>query len=156
MIKQDEAGGHLVKTKKPIANKLLERTPDIVDNWSDDEYPDAQGIGYFPLGNAGVVGYVDSVNGAASEACWEFNATKHEMKTIAKHWYRELTKIDLFWFQHQTSGSIEWRTAIYARRRLNRLRNHIGDMVDEAIAEVDSEFQEILGHELFEQFQNQR
>ena len=141
---------------KPKLNRLSELLLQVYDDETDPEYPDTEGIGHYLLGDA-CVGYIESVNGPGAEACWESQATRHELQVLAKHWYRELTDIDLFWFLHQTTGSTEWRTAIYATRRLQRIRRTIGDeLIDEAIAEVDAEFREELGDAKWQEFKDQR
>ena len=123
----------------------------------DPEFPDTEGIGYHFHGEDKLIGYVENINGPGARGCWEFQATHHEMKIIAKHWYRQLTDIDLFWFKHRTSGSTEWRTVEYAKRRLQRIRYWIGDApVLEAISEVDAEFRQEFGDTEWEQFKAQR
>ena len=100
----------------------------------DPEFPDTEGIGYETFPDGSVIGYVESVNGKEAEGCFGFEATRHELKVLAKYWYRELTDIDLLWLFNQTAGSTEWRTAKYATRRIARIRTMIGDLVDEVVA----------------------
>ena len=58
---------------------------------------------------------------------------------------------------HQTTGSTEWRTAIYATRRLQRIRRTISDdLIDDAIADVDAKFRQQLGDTKWERFKAQR
>ena len=138
-------------------DRLSEVVLQVFADQTDDEYPDTEGIGYHALGDRGWIGYIEWVNGPGAEACYDFQATCHELRVVAKYWYRELTDIDLFWFLQQTTGSNEWRTAIYATRRLHRIRRIIGDaLIDEAIAEVDAEFRQELGDTKWEQFKAQR
>ena len=123
----------------------------------DPEFPDTEGIGYHRFGRDNWIGYIENVNGPGARGCWEFQATHHEMKIIAKHWYRQLTEIDLFWFQHQTSGSTEWRSVEYAKRRIQRIRYWIGDApILEAVYEVDAEFRQELGDAEWKRFKAQR
>jgi len=128
---------------------------------SDDllgECPDTEGLGYHHIRGMDVIGYIESVNGTGATPCWDFEATRFEMLVIAKHWYRELCDIDLFWFQHQTTtGSTEWRTARYASRRIHRIRRLISDgPVDKVGTEVDGELREIPGESEWRQFEAQR
>ena len=138
-------------------DRFSEVAAQVFDDQTDPEYPDTEGIGYYLLGDRDWIGYIESVNGPGAQACNELQATRHELKVFAKYWYRELTDIDLFWFLHQTTGSTEWRTAVYATRRLQRIRRFIGAaLVDDAIAEVDAEFRQKLGDTQWEQFKAQR
>lgn len=81
------------------------------------------------------------MNGGQSECCELFDPSKFEMLLIAKYWHRELTRIKSVYADTSSTGSAEWRIAIYAERRLERIRHHLGDeILDEALAEVDAEF----------------
>ena len=123
----------------------------------DPEYPDLEGLGYHLFSDGSCIGYVERVNGGECRACFEFDATRHELKVVAKYWYRELTKLDLDWFFHHTTGSTQWRTAAYAWRRIQRIRHMIGDeLVDEVIAEVDRYYCQQVGKAEWERFNANR
>jgi len=150
---------HDERSKEKPENRVekTDYTADGIENVDDDtledpEFPDTEGIGYETLPGGSVMSYIERVNGGEAEACFEFQATRHELKILAGYWYRELMDIELFWFADQTSGSTEWRTAKYATRRIARIREMIGDLADEAIAEVDAEFRKQMGETEWERF----
>ena len=84
------------KRKSESRNDLNVMTCDDAVN---PGFPDTEGIGYNAFIGGSTIGYIESINGPQSEACRQFQPTQYEMKIIAKFWYRELTDIDLFWFQ---------------------------------------------------------
>ena len=123
----------------------------------DGQSPHTEGIGFHTLPSAEVIGSVERVNGSEAKTCLEFQATRHELNVLAEHWYHVLTDIELFWFLDRTTGSIEWRTATYAARRLRRIRAILGDQsIDEVIARIDAEFAQQLGETVWSQFKAQR
>ena len=143
------------KPENPV--EKTDYTADGIENVDDDtledpEFPDTEGIGYETLPGGSVMGYIERVNGGEAEACFEFQATRHELKILARYWYREFMEMELVWFSHRTTGSREWRTAKYATRRLARTRRMIGDLVDEVIAEVDAEFRKRIGESEWARF----
>ena len=100
---------------------------------------------------------LSSLNGPAAGVCTRCQATRHELMLLAKHWYRELTRIDLSWFQHQATSSSEWRTAQDAKRRLKQIRSSIGDdLFEQAVSDIDAEFREQLGEDEWRRFGAQR
>ena len=137
----------------PAVIRFPDDTEDIIDDSLEDpEFPDTEGIGYDSCPDGSVLGYVEHVNGPQAEACFEFQATRHELMILAGYWYRELMEIELLWFADQTTGSTEWRTAKYATRRIARIRRMIGDLADEAFSEVDAEFRKLMGEAEWDRF----
>lgn len=146
------------KRRRHKFDRLSEVLLQVFDDEADDACPDTEGIGYYLVGDREWIGYIESVNGREAKSCdYQYLTTDHELRVLAKYWYRELTNIDLTWFLHQTTSSTEWRTAVYATRRLHRIRRNIGDsLFHDAIAEIDAEFRQKLGDAKWEQFKAQR
>ena len=112
------------------------------------QYPDAE-----RLEPNGGVGHVDHVNGPGARARREFIATQYELEELTRMWVR--TRLDLAFFFHlyRTSGSREWREAVYADRRTDRLQRILGaDIVNRITTEVEQEFRESFGDEEWERF----
>jgi hypothetical protein len=105
---------------------------------SDDSY----GLGAW--GNERfVVGHVPEING--SEACEvpEFVPTRHELIEVAKYWLHRLLDNRLWFFETGQSGSSEWRTNVYANRRINRIAEILPEQeLNQAIEEVERDFKQ--------------
>ena len=88
-----------------------------------------------------VIGYVEEVNGPEGAEVQEFVATRHELLVLVKHWERRALEIDFFWFWSAQTSSCEAREKAFARQRVNRVAELLGDaVVDEAVSEVWKDF----------------
>jgi hypothetical protein len=118
-----------------------------------DEHPvkarlsaDSEGLGAWGgvWGNERfVVGHVPEVNG--SEACEvpQFVPTKRELIQIAKYWFQRRLDNDFYFFVFGQTGSSEWRTNVYANRRINRIADILPEQeLNQAIEEVEHDFKQ--------------
>lgn len=87
---------------------------------------DARGLGPSETGMF-VIGLVDSIVGEDGAEVPELVATKYESLVLVRHWATEIIDLDFMYFLYGCTGSSEWRTRVYANRRLNTLANVIGD-----------------------------
>jgi hypothetical protein len=95
-----------------------------------------------PIGGEGLlIGGVDEVNGAGATEIPEFVPTRHELVQLAKYWRHVWLDDVFFMYWTSTTSSTELRREAFARRRLNRIAESIGDdILGSAINEVDEEF----------------
>jgi hypothetical protein len=103
---------------------------------------DSEGLGAW--GNERfVIGHVPEVNG--SEACEvpQFVPTKHELIQIAKYWFQRRLDNDFYLFVFGQTGSSEWRTNVYANRRINRIADILPEQeLNQSIEEVEHDFKQ--------------
>jgi hypothetical protein len=100
-----------------------------------NEYLGAMRCGTFSIG------YVEEVNGTGAQEVQEFLPTRHELLQLVKYWARVDVDIEYFYFCCQQSGSTEMRRSTFARRRLARIADLLGDeAVDQAIEEAFADY----------------
>jgi hypothetical protein len=87
---------------------------------------DALGLGPRQAGPF-VIGLVDSIAGEGGVEVREFVATKHELLVLARHWATEIIDLGFAYFLYGCTGSSEWRTRVYADRRLSTIAKAIGE-----------------------------
>lgn len=105
--------------------------------------PDSEGLGFW--GNqAFTVGYVDEVNGPNSVEMPEFVPTRYELIQLAKYWATIVIDLRFDYFLYTTTGSSEWRLDAFARRRVGRIgeilgQDEINKVIDQAYEEYGKE-----------------
>jgi hypothetical protein len=82
---------------------------------------DAQGLG--PSGVA--CGVYDITGDGGVEV--SFVPTKNEVLQLARYWATEIITLDFYFFLYGQTGSEEWRTYLFAERRLNRISQLVGE-----------------------------
>lgn len=109
-----------------------------------------------PVGGESIlIGCIDEVNGAGAKEIPEFVPTYHELVQLAKHWERIWLDNMFFMYWSSQTGSSELRLEAFARRRLNRIAEAIGDcVVGNAINEVDEEFGKGCDRRTWNHFRN--
>ena len=101
---------------------------------------DAGGLGPMQVG-ALTIGRVDEIVGEGGVEKPDFVPIGHEVHVLLKYWVTTLTDLDFDSFLYASTGSSEWRTRAFARRRLNRLLKVIGKEAGEkAYREAEAEF----------------
>jgi hypothetical protein len=106
-----------------------------------------------PWGNKTIiVGYVDEVNGAAASESWGFVPTRHELIQLVEYWERIALEDEWFWFTTGQVGSDDRRQRAFARRRVNRIWDLLGDEVEQAIDRVHKEFAKDIDPKLWDIF----
>jgi hypothetical protein len=99
---------------------------------------DNEGLGAIQAGSF-TVGWVDEVNGPGVEAV-AFVPTRHELLQFVKYWAGVALDTEYFWFLYKQSGSSDRRQHTFARRRINRAAQILGEAdVSKAIEEVCDE-----------------
>ena len=85
--------------------------------------------------------YADWVNGPGAQEIPEFNATRHELLVLVKHYEKKALDHEYFCFLYATYGS-DWEREIdFARRRIARIADLLGeDAVGRVVSEVATEF----------------
>lgn len=87
------------------------------------------------------VGLVDIIAGKGGVEVAGFVATKDELLQLARYWATEILNLDFTYFLYQCTGSSEWRTSLFARRRLDRIADLIGTQeVSNAFNEAEQAF----------------
>ena len=110
------------------------------------EIEDNKGLGAWP--GPQKVGSVLEVNGPDAREFSEYSPSHYELEVLARHWQKTALDIELEWFFLATTGSTEIRLGPYARRRLARIAQTIGDdAVDEVIEQVNQEARDRLGED---------
>ena len=101
---------------------------------------DAGGLGPMHAGSI-VIGRVDEIVGEGGVEKRDYVPIGHELCVLLKYWVTTLTDLDFDSFLYASTGSSEWRTRAFARRRLNRLLQVIGKEAGEkAYHEAEAEF----------------
>jgi hypothetical protein len=119
-------------------------------DYRSDEYPvkatlsaDSEGLGAWGDKKTFVVGHVPEVNGSEAFEVPEFVPTKHELIEIAKYWFQRRLDNRFWFFETAQTGSSEWRTNVYAVRRINRMAEIVPEQeLDQAIEEVERDFKQ--------------
>lgn len=75
------------------------------------------------------IGYVEEVNGPGAEEVQGFLPTRHELMQLAKYWAKVEIDINYFYFCYQQTGSTEIRRGPFARRRVARIADVLGEEV---------------------------
>lgn len=88
------------------------------------------------LGPMKVIGYFPEVSGSGAKEIPEFNATKYELITLAKHWAEVAISLEYYWFISKKDDKNDDRKRKFAWRRVNRIRNLLDEEVDVAVEEV--------------------
>jgi hypothetical protein len=104
-------------------------------------------------GRGFTVGFIDEVNGPASDECPGFHPSRHELEVLAKYWFdRRLSVVTRCWL-HDQYGSDYIRIPHYADRRLDRIENILGEEQFSALVqEVKEKHRRALGDEAWEAF----
>jgi hypothetical protein len=104
--------------------------------------PDSVDLGCWHLGDGRfVIGYVEEVNGPGAVEIPGFVATRHELIQLVKYWATVEIERDFDWFVYQGTGSSELRRRAFARRRIARIAEALGEEeVAKAVREAHSEF----------------
>ena len=88
----------------------------------------------------------DEVNGPGGVACPGYVPTRHELLQLVRYWITEFLRIETFFFFEGQVGSADWRTSVYAVRRLNRIVGVLGrEAVDAVVSDVKNEFRSASG-----------
>lgn len=87
----------------------------------DNEHVQPMGI------NGGVVGFVEEVNGPGAQEIPGFVPTRQALLLLAHHWEKKAIGIEMFCFTYGQVGSSDMRIQPYARRRVNRIMDLLGD-----------------------------
>jgi hypothetical protein len=101
--------------------------------------PDSEGLGFW--GNQGfTVGYVDEVNGPNSVEMPDFMPTRYELIQLAKYWATIVIDLRFDYFLYGQTGSSEYRRSVFAKRRIARIAEILGQeevnkMIDHAYEE---------------------
>jgi hypothetical protein len=95
-----------------------------------------------PWGNeAMVIGYVDEVNGNDAAEVSGFVPTRHELLQLVEYWERVALETAWWWFTTGQVGSSEMRRRTFARCRVNRIWDLLGEEeVGQTIDRVHAEF----------------
>ena len=121
---------------------------------SDQEQDDREGLGYLTAPGA-VLCFVHEVNGPGGVACAGYVPTRHELLQLVRYWITEFLRIETFFFFEGQVGSADWRTSVYAVRRLNRIVGVLGkEAVDAVVSDVKNEFRRRFGDSDWEAFEN--
>jgi hypothetical protein len=102
--------------------------------------PDSEGLGFW--GNQGfTVGYVDEVNGPNSAEMPELVPTRYELIQLAKYWATIALDLRFDYFLYTQTGSSEWRLDAFARRRVGRIGEILGqEEIEKVIAQAYEEY----------------
>ena len=101
---------------------------------------DAQNLGPIPVRGV-MLGAVDMIVGEGGLEVPEFVVTKQELLELARYWATEITERDFTFFLYGSTGSSEVHSQVFAHRRLNRIRNLIGqDEVAKAFTQAELDF----------------
>jgi hypothetical protein len=76
-----------------------------------------------------VTGHVDEIHGETERPVPEYIPTKHELMQLAKYWGEVCADSQFRAIMYDSNGSREWCLSIYARDRLSRIAELIGDDV---------------------------
>ena len=102
--------------------------------------PDGEGLGWYS-NERFVIGHVDEVNGPGSQEVPAFAPTRRELFELAKYWATIELRLDFSWFVTQQTGSSEIRLGPFARRRLARIAEVLGEEeAGKAVQEAHTEF----------------
>jgi hypothetical protein len=101
--------------------------------------PDSEGLG-FRANQGFTVGYVDEVNGPNSVEMPEFVPTPYELIQLAKYWATIVIDLRFDYFLYTQTGSSEYRRSVFAKRRIARIAEILGQeevnkMIDQAYEE---------------------
>jgi len=101
--------------------------------------PDSEGLG-FRANQGFTVGYVDEVNGPNSVEMPEFVPTRYELIQLAKYWATIVIDLRFDYFLYTQTGSSEYRRSVFAKRRIARIAEILGQeevnkMIDQAYEE---------------------
>ena len=98
-------------------------------------------------------GYVDEVSGRGAEEIHGFVPTRHELLQLVKYWEDVYLDYAMMWFFYATAGSDWLRKQSFARHRIGRIADILGDdEVNKAIDEVCSKMREQIGDRYWEIF----
>jgi hypothetical protein len=86
------------------------------------------------------IGYLDDVNGPGAAEVVGFVPTRHELLELAKYWTNVAVDIEYDWFLYGQVGSSDMRRRPFARRRIGRIQELLGDAVDKVVGEVYEEY----------------
>jgi hypothetical protein len=101
---------------------------------------DAQGLGPRQAGPF-TVGFVDMIVGKGGLEVPEFVATKHEIIQLVRYWATEIIDLDFEFFLYGCTGSSEWRTHVFANRRLTTISKVLGEEeVTKAVMQAKEDF----------------
>jgi hypothetical protein len=102
----------------------------------------------------GLIGGVYEVNGEGALEAPEFVPTCHELEVIARHWLRRAIDIEFFFYCTEQNGSTDDRVKSFARRRLGRIRQILGDAYRKLDLEVKAEVGADVDPRLWKMFLN--
>jgi len=105
--------------------------------------PDSEGLGFWG-DERFTVGSVDEVNGPNSAVMPEFLPTRYELIQLAKYWATIALDLSFDYFLYTQTGSSEWRLDAFARRRVGRIgeilgQDEINKVIDQAYEEYGKE-----------------
>jgi hypothetical protein len=108
-------------------------------------------LGLEPMG--GFIGRVDQVNGPGAKQVPEFVSTRYELLVLAKHWLKELLRINFDYYCYQQYCSRESRIRSFASCRIGRIEGILGqEAIDKVEGEVRSELAATVDHVLWNMF----
>lgn len=102
---------------------------------SDNEW-----LGTVEAGGA-CIGHVDEVNGLGAKEVEGFVPTRHELLTLVKYFAKTAIEDEYFCFLYACSGSTESRRIAFAWRRVARIKQLLGNSVDQAVDQVYKDFE---------------
>jgi hypothetical protein len=107
-----------------------------------------------PIGDEScVIGYVDEVNGNSAAEVSGFVPTRHELIQLVEYWERKALETEFWWFLYGQVGSSETRLRAFARRRVNRIWDLLGEEeVQQAIDRVYAEVGKDVDPKLWDVF----
>jgi hypothetical protein len=143
--KQSERDNSPADENRQVERNTTSRDFDAKDaklvRW-DQHVPNADNVFLEPWAAGPLtIGSVDGVNGPGAQEIPEFNATRHELLVLVKHYEEKALDHEYFCFLYATYGS-DWEREIYfARRRIARIVDLLGeDTVRSVVSEVATEF----------------
>ena len=89
-----------------------------------------------------IMGVVEGVNNKMALLVHEFQPTRHELATLARHYLDRVREIDFNWTHSGQSGSYEIRFHPFGHRRLATIHELLGDdEFENAISDLESEWE---------------
>jgi hypothetical protein len=114
------------KEASPQRNSKIEPKSERTVGASTRHSDDTPGLGPMLAGPIRI-GFVDEIVGGGGSEVPGFEITKNEILQLARYWSGKLIDLEFDYFATGCTGSTEWRTSEFARRRLSRIADFVGD-----------------------------